>query len=416
MSSPNAGAGLWYGNGDTRNTAAPVPGSIQSNQAGELFAVALATAKAPPFAPLQILTDSKFVIDGLTKHLRKWEDRGWHGLALAELIKETTARLRSRSAPTAFKWIKGHSGIEGNDAADRLAKQGVNMDDEDPPPPPLPAAPMSFVAEGVKLTCLTQRLAYKCILDSRGHTPRKATENIISQIQASIATDWNTNPTAAAIWKGIRQLDVRRTLRDFWWKALHGALRTGQYWANIPGYEQRETCGYCGESETLEHILLECRAPGQRLVWQLTKAVLRARKITIPDLTIGSLLAAPILSLQGLDNQKCPAKDRLIRILLTESTHLIWKIRCERVIDIDFNPATQHSRREITNRWSDMINKRLQLDQALVSERLGRHKLTKQLVLNTWYGTIEDYQRLPDDWTRLTGVLVGIPGPEEGVG
>ncbi|EIW58190.1 uncharacterized protein TRAVEDRAFT_124253, partial [Trametes versicolor FP-101664 SS1] len=52
-----AGSGAYFGEGDTRNTAARVPGRTQSNQTGEIYAVALAAAKTPPFAPLTIATD-----------------------------------------------------------------------------------------------------------------------------------------------------------------------------------------------------------------------------------------------------------------------------------------------------------------------------------------------------------------------
>ncbi|KAI0721265.1 hypothetical protein C8T65DRAFT_566283, partial [Cerioporus squamosus] len=52
-----AGSGVWFGPGDLRNVAALVPGLAQTNQAAELYAVSLAVASVPPFAPLHIVTD-----------------------------------------------------------------------------------------------------------------------------------------------------------------------------------------------------------------------------------------------------------------------------------------------------------------------------------------------------------------------
>ncbi|KAI0720604.1 hypothetical protein C8T65DRAFT_545511, partial [Cerioporus squamosus] len=52
-----AAGGVWFGPRDVRNTASLVTGAIQSNQSAELFAVGLAVASVPPFAPLHIVTD-----------------------------------------------------------------------------------------------------------------------------------------------------------------------------------------------------------------------------------------------------------------------------------------------------------------------------------------------------------------------
>ncbi|KAH9898255.1 hypothetical protein C8Q73DRAFT_744301 [Cubamyces lactineus] len=49
-----AGSGIWFGDGDERNTKARVPYPQQSNQTGEIYAVMLAHHAVPPFAPLHI--------------------------------------------------------------------------------------------------------------------------------------------------------------------------------------------------------------------------------------------------------------------------------------------------------------------------------------------------------------------------
>ncbi|EIW64290.1 RNase H, partial [Trametes versicolor FP-101664 SS1] len=56
-SNATAGSGLWFGPDDPRNIAARVPGPIQTNQAGELYAIAVAANAVPPFVPMQIVTD-----------------------------------------------------------------------------------------------------------------------------------------------------------------------------------------------------------------------------------------------------------------------------------------------------------------------------------------------------------------------
>ncbi|KAH9851556.1 hypothetical protein C2E23DRAFT_706998, partial [Lenzites betulinus] len=57
LASARAGAGIWFGEEDTRNEAARVVGGVQSNQTGEILAAAMAVDRVPPFVPLTIVTD-----------------------------------------------------------------------------------------------------------------------------------------------------------------------------------------------------------------------------------------------------------------------------------------------------------------------------------------------------------------------
>ena len=59
---------------DDRNATIRVPGREQSNQVGELLTILHAVRTALGDLPLKIRGDSKFLIDGLTKHARRWEE------------------------------------------------------------------------------------------------------------------------------------------------------------------------------------------------------------------------------------------------------------------------------------------------------------------------------------------------------
>ncbi|EIW56839.1 uncharacterized protein TRAVEDRAFT_128188 [Trametes versicolor FP-101664 SS1] len=198
-------------------------------------------------------------------------------------------------------------------------------------------------------------------------------------------------------------------MRDFWWKALHGALKIGPYWDNIPGYEQRSTCTHCGVPESLEHIWNECDAPGALEIWKGVQDVLRRANVIVPQLSFAALLAAPALSVRSHRNKPLAGRSRLLRIVLTESCHLIWKIRCERVIGREGDPTLYHSTAEIRKRWLHALNRRLNIDQALTSRALRRKSLNASLVCSTWQGLLVDEQSLPEDWTSCQGVLVGKP-------
>ncbi|KAJ7170943.1 hypothetical protein C8R43DRAFT_1150631, partial [Mycena crocata] len=95
----------------------------------------------------------------------------------------------------------------------------------------------------------------------------------------------------------------------------------------------------------------------------------------------------------------------LFRIIVSESAHLIWRLRCERVIQ-EKAPASNN---EINNRWLKGINNRLRIDCELTNViKYGKRSLKKEIVLKTWCKALKKESELPQDWTRETGVLVGI--------
>ncbi|KAJ7711868.1 hypothetical protein DFH07DRAFT_763428 [Mycena maculata] len=107
----------------------------------------------------------------------------------------------------------------------------------------------------------------------------------------------------------------------------------------------------------------------------------------------------------GAITKENPGKTRLYRILVSESAFLIWCLRNTRVI----NNKDEPSEREIKNRWLRIVNNRIALDCALTdSAKYGHRGLQKSVVCKTWSKVLLDEDRLPEDWMRETGVLVGI--------
>ncbi|KAH9858435.1 hypothetical protein C2E23DRAFT_864383 [Lenzites betulinus] len=378
-----AGAGVWYGTDDPRNVAAPVPGAAPTNQTAELYAV-----------ELNIISDSRYVVDGMTRHLRAWEDRGWAGVANPTLVRTVVARLRARSAPTTFKWVKGHTGVLGNEGADDLARCGTEA--PRPPAPALPPAPEGFVAQGARLSVLTQRLAYRLIRAQGAPDVRRRTDRVTGQVVAALH-DWDCHITVSQLWKSLRRPEFRRGMRDFWWKALHGTHRVGDYWSNIPGYEQRATSYF------------ECTAPGQQEVWAAVRATLERGGVLLPHLTVGMVLGAPAFQLSTDDPATPVAGQRLVRILVTESTYLIWCLRNRRVIGGPNGTTCALPPAAIIDLWTAVVNKRFLMDRLLTAKRLGKSALSRQTVLATWGPVLVERDALPDDWIGCTGVLVGRP-------
>ena len=80
--------------------------------------------------PVILITDSKYVIEGITKWITGWKRRGWRTskkepVANKELWQELDT-LNSRYNVT-WKWVKGHNKDPGNDRADELSQIGVAL-------------------------------------------------------------------------------------------------------------------------------------------------------------------------------------------------------------------------------------------------------------------------------------------------
>ncbi|KAI0084020.1 hypothetical protein BDY19DRAFT_878091, partial [Irpex rosettiformis] len=78
-------------------------------------------------------------------------------------------------------------------------------------------------------------------------------------------------PTDATLWHGLRHKDISRNIADFLWHTTHNSPRVGKYWTHIPTYEQRATCELCNVEDSIEHILIECDAPENKVIWSLVK-------------------------------------------------------------------------------------------------------------------------------------------------
>jgi len=60
---------------------------------------------------------------------------------------------------------------------------------------------------------------------------------------------------------------------------MHNSYKVGRYWERIPNYGERGHCRECDTTETMEHILTECRASGQTEIWALTKELCEKKSI-----------------------------------------------------------------------------------------------------------------------------------------
>ena len=104
-----------------------------TNNRMELTAVirGLEALKRP--CKVEITTDSKYVLSGITEWMDNWKKRGWRtaskkpvqNVDLWQALDEQVGRHE-----VDWHWVKGHSGHPENEIADQLANRGI---DELPP-------------------------------------------------------------------------------------------------------------------------------------------------------------------------------------------------------------------------------------------------------------------------------------------
>ena len=77
-------------------------------------------------------TDSTYVLKGITEWIHGWKKRGWKKSDKKPVInKDLWQQLDALNSEhdITWKWVKGHAGIEGNERADELARQGIPHQD-----------------------------------------------------------------------------------------------------------------------------------------------------------------------------------------------------------------------------------------------------------------------------------------------
>ena len=88
---------------------------------------ALNALKGP--SDVRLYTDSKYVMEGINQWMPNWKKRGWK-TANRKPVKNKDLWCELDEAIARHKidwqWVRGHTGVPGNEMADELANRGID--------------------------------------------------------------------------------------------------------------------------------------------------------------------------------------------------------------------------------------------------------------------------------------------------
>jgi ribonuclease HI len=101
---------------------------LTTNNRMELMAAIQALEALRRPASVSLHTDSKYLLDGITKRVESWQRNGWKTAAKKPVKNDDLwRRLIEAMKPhdISWVWVKGHAGDPGNERADALARRGI---------------------------------------------------------------------------------------------------------------------------------------------------------------------------------------------------------------------------------------------------------------------------------------------------
>jgi len=101
---------------------------LTTNNRMELMAAIQALEALQRPAKVSLHTDSRYLLDGITKWIKGWQLNGWRTAAKKPVKNDDLWRrlvdAMSRHEVT-WEWVRGHAGDPGNERADALARRGI---------------------------------------------------------------------------------------------------------------------------------------------------------------------------------------------------------------------------------------------------------------------------------------------------
>jgi ribonuclease HI len=101
-----------------------------TNNRMELTAAIEALKALTRSCDVDLYTDSKYLLQGINEWIENWKLNGWKTTARKAVKNADLWQLLDQQVPRhriKWHWVKGHAGDEGNEAADRLANEAIDI-------------------------------------------------------------------------------------------------------------------------------------------------------------------------------------------------------------------------------------------------------------------------------------------------
>lgn len=125
------GAVIHNADGETLEIAGPLDDDLHpTNQRAELTAAVEALKAVKTSSAITLVSDSNYVVKGITEWLPGWKSRGWRKsdkkpVENVDLWQQLDALLSHHQVSA--QWVKGHSGHPDNERADALAARAAEF-------------------------------------------------------------------------------------------------------------------------------------------------------------------------------------------------------------------------------------------------------------------------------------------------
>ncbi|MBA4160594.1 MAG: ribonuclease HI [Novosphingobium sp.] len=126
----NPGPGGWgavlRAGGHEKELSGHAPATTNNRMEMTAVIEALNALKGP--CEVQLYTDSKYVIDGITKWIFGWQKNGWKNSQKKDVLNADLWQAMldaKRRHKISWHWVKGHDGHPENERADKLASDAA---------------------------------------------------------------------------------------------------------------------------------------------------------------------------------------------------------------------------------------------------------------------------------------------------
>lgn len=123
------GWGVWLRYGEHDKKLSGAEAETTNNRMELTAAIRALEALKNPNIPVELYTDSKYVMTGINEWIHNWKTKGWKTAGKKPVKNADLWQILdalNQQFDIHWHWVKGHSGDPGNEMADELANLAMD--------------------------------------------------------------------------------------------------------------------------------------------------------------------------------------------------------------------------------------------------------------------------------------------------